>query len=61
MDNNEPEYKNTKIWKRTLINLRRLAGWLGEKHVALIDRLVRQEADRVGCPLPDETDEAFAE
>ena len=56
MDKNEPDYKNTKIWKHTLLNLRRLAGWLGEKHVALIDRLVRQEAYRVGCPLPKEED-----
>ena len=41
------EYKTTRIWLRTLRNLKRVSAETGETIVALLDRLADQEWHRV--------------
>ncbi|MGZ3663650.1 MAG: hypothetical protein ACXVDA_04065 [Ktedonobacterales bacterium] len=43
----EPEYQTIRIWTRTLKNLRLVAALRGERMVQVLDRIVRQELERV--------------
>lgn len=43
----EHNYETIKIWKTTLKNLRLLHALLGESIVAIVDRLVRLELERI--------------
>jgi hypothetical protein len=47
---NAPEYQTTRIWKATHRRLRIVAAHTGESMVEVLDRLVRQEAQRLRLP-----------
>jgi len=42
-----PEYQTIRIWTRTLKNLRLVAALRGERMVQVLDRIVRQELERM--------------
>lgn len=46
------QYTHLRIWKSTARLLKILAAHSGEDMIALLDRLVRQEYDRLKIPLP---------
>jgi hypothetical protein len=51
MDTNK--WETTRLYKETMNNVRALAGFLGEKHCKLIDRLIREEAKKKSVRLPN--------
>lgn len=44
---NVPNYKTTRIWSSTLQMLRFIHAFTGESMVAILDRLARQELERL--------------
>jgi hypothetical protein len=40
-------YQNMKVWRTTLGNLRQIYAITGEKMVVIVDRLVKQELERL--------------
>jgi len=43
----KPEYQNMKVWLPTLQNLRLIHALTGEQMVKTVDRLVKQELERI--------------
>lgn len=43
----KPEYQNMKVWLPTLANLRLIHAFTGEQMVKILDRVVKQELERV--------------
>ena len=43
----KPEYQNMKVWLSTLKNLRLIHALTGEQMVKTVDRLVKQELERL--------------
>ncbi len=43
----KPEYQNMKVWLPTLANLRLIHAFTGEQMVKIVDRLVKQELERI--------------
>ena len=50
--------QTVKMWRSTLALLRRIAYHTDETQVALYDRLVKEEAKRLGIEIPEVVDEA---
>jgi len=46
MENNK-DYQNIKAWHTTIADLRQIYALTGEKMVAIVDRLVKQELERI--------------
>jgi transcriptional regulator len=52
---NQNEYLTIKIWKTTHHLLKVLCAVSGESILELLDRLLRQEAEKVGVAVPEKT------
>lgn len=44
---NDSAYQNIKMWRTTIDNLRQIYALTGEKMVAIVDRLVKAELERL--------------